>query len=630
MAIYQQLYDSERRDSVRTAAYRGMIQSSGKETLPLMSRAITGKDGPSQTAALQLVGVVTVPDATETMVGLLSGVDHPVQAALVEGLSQRGDISATPAIAATVSSPAPEVRLAAINALGILGDASMVPVLSACAASSNGEEQRAARRALVQLQRGNPTETLLRVLPDAKPDIQAEIARALGERGDKLAVPKLMELVRQGSGSARKAALKALAVLVDDAELDAMVKFVAEAKTDTPRAEAVEALSSACHQAQIRRGRVNTEPLLEALATGTTDTRIALLPVCGGQIDPKTRAALRAAVAASDSRVRAAAIRALCDSCDPELLPDALRVACEAPEENLRTLAIRTCVRLTTQEESIKLPAREQIEPLRTILATDLSADQKRVVLAGLAEIPDPQALALAEPMLRESSIQLEAGQTITRIATALPYAQAEAATNALARVLVAISDSGARKATEEALKVIQDGADHIMTWQIAGPYHQNGKEYNELFDIAFPPENPAAQDVEWKAMPPGPDAKRPWIMDLLQALGGNQRVAYARHWVYSNRQQPALLELGTDDGVKVWLNDQVVHTNNTFRGLQPASDKAQVSLTEGWNRVLLKVTQLNQGWAFCARLRTPNGSHMDGLRFSAEPPKTASAGAQP
>lgn len=632
LAVFQQLYATEKEDAVRVAAYRGMIQASGKKALPLMTSAITGTDPASQTAALQLVREVAAPDATRTFGVLLrmSKVTPPVQVALIEGLSQRGDASAAHDIVALVSSASPEVRVAALNALGILGDATVVPLLAVSAASVSGEEQKAARLALVQLRRGNLTETLLRLLPDAKPEVQAEVARALGERGDTTAVPKLVELAGQGSESAAKAARQALALLVDDSQVGMMVQFVVEAKSETARADAAEALNSACHQIQTRRGRVNLEPLLQALAGGTAETRSALLPVCSGLVDPKVRAALRSAVAASEPSVRAAAIRALCDTCDAELLPDVLKIACAAPEANFRTLAIRACVRLTTQEDTIKLPVKERIEPLKAILATTPSPEQKRLVLAGLAEIPDLQALKLAEPMLDEAAIQLEAAQTITRIAAALPYAQGGVATAALKKVLAATSDADARKAAEAALKDVEAGADYITAWQVAGPYLQEGKEYKDLFDIAFPPETPGAQDAKWQAMPPGPDAKRPWIMDLLKTLGGDQRVAYARAWVHSGQGRPARLELGSDDGLKVWLNQQVVHTNNIFRGLQASSDKAQVTLNAGWNALLLKVTQLNGGWAFCARFRGPDGSRLEGLQFSAEPPKNGSATAGP
>ena len=46
-------------------------------------------------------------------------------------------------------------------------------------------------------------------------------------------------------------------------------------------------------------------------------------------------------------------------------------------------------MRITTQEDAIKLSLNEQIEPLKKLLATTLTPDQKRVVLAGLAEIAD-------------------------------------------------------------------------------------------------------------------------------------------------------------------------------------------------------------------------------------------------
>ena len=114
---------------------------------------------------------------------------------------------------------------------------------------------------------------------------------------------------------------------------------------------------------------------------------------------------------------------------------------------------------------------------------------------------------------------------------------------------------------------------------------------------MVFPPETPKAEGVKWQGLPLGADQKRPWIMDLLKAFGGQQRVAYAQTWVHCDKEQPARLELGTDDGVKVWFNNSVVYTNNTFRGLTPGADKVDVTLKAGWNPPRLKVTQLTAGW---------------------------------
>jgi hypothetical protein len=108
--------------------------------------------------------------------------------------------------------------------------------------------------------------------------------------------------------------------------------------------------------------------------------------------------------------------------------------------------------------------------------------------------------------------------------------------------------------------------------------------------------------------------------MDLLKALGGQQCVAYARTWLHSDRDHAAVLELGSDDGVKVWLNQKQIFGLNVARPLQPGSEKVKVMLHAGWNPLLLKITQNNLGWEFCARIRNADGSHLDGLRCDSAP----------
>ena len=271
LGIFQALYETEKSDIYRTAAYRGMILSSGRQAPRLITTAILGTDVASQTAALQLVREAKGPKATLTFSLLLHRVKAPVQVALLDGLTQRGDVSAASTIVVMDRSPSLEVRLAAINALGILGDDTMVPLLGVAATSTNTVEQKAARLALVQLHHGNPTDTLLRLLPNAKPEVQAEFALALGGRSDKTAVPRLVELARDGTGSARKAALQALALLVEDKQLGMMVQFVVEAKTEADRASAAEALNSACQQILTRTGKVNVEALMQPLARSQTE-----------------------------------------------------------------------------------------------------------------------------------------------------------------------------------------------------------------------------------------------------------------------------------------------------------------------------------------------------------------------
>jgi len=154
----------------------------------------------------------------------------------------------------------------------------------------------------------------------------------------------------------------------------------------------------------------------------------------------------------------------------------------------------------------------------------------------------------------------------------------------------------------------------------MAGPYTAEGKNYSDLFDIAFAPELGESTPAQWRWMPVSADVTEPWKMDLLKAIGGEQRVAYARTWIDTPKEQKVRMELGSDDGIKVWLNGQLVHANNVARALTPGSDKVDVTLKEGRNSLLLKVTQLNQGWGFCVRFVELGGEPVVGLGASLKP----------
>ncbi len=102
-------------------------------------------------------------------------------------------------------------------------------------------------------------------------------------------------------------------------------------------------------------------------------------------------------------------------------------------------------------------------------------------------------------------------------------------------------------------------------------------------------------------------------IVNLSQYFGGNDRVAYLKTSVTSASAQDGVLELGSDDGVKVWLNGTVVHANNAARGISRGEDKVQVHLRQGSNEIMLKVTNGVGGWGAIARLADAKGKPLSG-----------------
>ena len=133
--------------------------------------------------------------------------------------------------------------------------------------------------------------------------------------------------------------------------------------------------------------------------------------------------------------------------------------------------------------------------------------------------------------------------------------------------------------------------------------------------------EQPGSPETKWQTMPAGAVKSRPWQLDLGSLFPGDNRIAYARAWIHSDVQQTAILELGSDDGIKAWVNGKIVVSANRGGDVAPGSEKGAVTLKEGWNSVLLKVTQWSAGWGFCARLAKPDGSTLSGLRVAIIPP---------
>jgi len=102
----------------------------------------------------------------------------------------------------------------------------------------------------------------------------------------------------------------------------------------------------------------------------------------------------------------------------------------------------------------------------------------------------------------------------------------------------------------------------------------------------------------------------------IAEFVGGHDNAAaYLRSRVWSDEQRQAVLELGSDDGVKVWLNGELVHANNVGRALKPGEDKKQVTLKAQWNDLLLKVTNGGGGWEACVRLADSKGKLLDGIK---------------
>ena len=168
-----------------------------------------------------------------------------------------------------------------------------------------------------------------------------------------------------------------------------------------------------------------------------------------------------------------------------------------------------------------------------------------------------------------------------------------------------------------------------IATWKVLGVFDNTG---NAGMTKDFGPEKKADlsasytgrdgrvswQDVKGSAVSGNPLAPR--FINLLDQWGEDHVAAYAVTYLYSPKDQEVRFDVGSDDGIVVWLNGAEVLRHNGQRGAAPAQDKVKATLKQGWNEVLLKVGQLAGDWGFFFEVKTPDGTPVPGLKAATGP----------
>jgi hypothetical protein len=130
-----------------------------------------------------------------------------------------------------------------------------------------------------------------------------------------------------------------------------------------------------------------------------------------------------------------------------------------------------------------------------------------------------------------------------------------------------------------------------LGVWRHRGPFHVSS--YAEGLKNSFPPETETFEKtpLTGDSHPEWPEAKAQQVGD------GRVAVHYIARTLHAREAGKAMLFLGSDDGVKVWLNGQVVLDKPDTRGVKENDDTLPLELVAGDNRLLLKIT--NSG-GFC------------------------------
>ena len=224
-----------------------------------------------------------------------------------------------------------------------------------------------------------------------------------------------------------------------------------------------------------------------------------------------------------------------------------------------------------------------------------------------------PAAQVFRDATVRDGVVLLGRGaHALPQAATGYGYTLRRAGRAVSPTVLVAAGQAGSvrldRDAEVDAVRreLLQPA---VRELRVLGPFASGGDRRG--LDRKFGPETERAEDAAFDGLGDGPRTWREVHVDAasgvldLDALTGHRDevVAFVATWVSSPKDQDVVLWLGSDDAVRVWLDDKVVHEHRGVRGCVRDQDRVPLRLTAGEHELRLEVEDYAGGFGCFLRL---------------------------
>jgi putative membrane-bound dehydrogenase-like protein len=420
------------------------------------------------------------------------------------------------------------------------------------------------------------------LLGDPSVPVRLAAVEAVVETGDKVTLADLRQrLVNDPSPEVRKAIASAFGRMGDVDSLPVLTSVLQDPKA--PEAvrdsalEAVEAIGSA----------KAVHVLLEVLGQGgmAADRQRRVVVTLGRFKDPSAIAPLLKILKTSVPSLRASIVDTLAaigiagKAKERDLLGPTLRSTLQDSSAEVRNRAIAA---IGTIEDRVAIPD--------LIAAVDDEATRFEAIRA-LAAMPDIRAfqaylrgLGAKSPELRKVS-----GTALGTLRDqAAPLLDQLAGRNELSPSIV------------PELKAIFEGLTPITDWKVIGPFKT--KSLPEIaadrpVDTTTSQEGSGGERVSCRPVKPADARGRIDLGNTYKRDGGLSAYGYAE--VSSETDRKAVMAVGSDDTLTVWVNGAQVYEFKNDRGFGHEQAKVEVPLVKGTNRVLIRCGNSGGDWQF-------------------------------
>jgi len=616
IVLYDALCQAELPAHLKAAAARGAVLSRGKEGIELFLEFLLHDEPQFQNMALGLARTWGGEEITQALIHAMDKLSLRDQVLMIDVFLDRRDALSRDALLQTLASQQPRLRVAALRGLGILGDDSCVQTLMDHLAAPILPEERDAAASSLSKINAPIDDTICLALPHAKPEVKIQLMRILTQRRSLESVPFLMDQAREPWVEVSLAAFTSLAALAPHETLPKILSLLLSCPPEAMDT-ATEILATVASRNPDAASRA--APIVVFLQEELpVRLRSGLLKSLGRIGNQQAYDTLREALEHEEKDVQDSALRALLswhDTTPTDLLLD---VAGQTKDPVKRTLALRGASRMIDMPLSkCSSPSPQLLSWLRRMREQVQSPEEVKLLLSRLASTCHPDALDMAASLLDMPEARQEACLAVVQIAGLLTsMGPSEGVRSALHLVSNKAPGTPVGIQAEELLARLNAPMDYLLAWQVNGPYMQEGVMCEDLYPMAFGPEQ-GQEPEKWQWLIRSPTEEGPGRINLLQIMDGPHRVAYARTWLISPEEQPARLGFGFDDGGKAWLNGQVVCEANTSGAWTKDQHIVDVTLRKGENLLFLKLTQHSGPWEFSVRVFGLEDKPLNGLQIA-------------
>lgn len=395
---------------LRVAALKALTRMHYSPALELIANLAWTAEGPLADVARDSLAYFPGADGDAALQALLMHVDPKARRVAIELVGQGGlDHPATILANAAVADTDESVRIAALEGLHSQAGLDEVPTLLGKLMTGSQGEAVAAERALAALterQKQIPGGIVVQKavygnLPDGpSADVTQQVAGMVAENAP------AVQASNANFGDPAPGAVKKLSVEYTD--------------NGTPVSKTVNENEALTFKEGIAPAAL-VDAYFAAFEQSQGDARLALIRLLGSTGSPKAFEIV-STNASTDGPTKDVALRTLCDWPTAEALPTLLELSKNA-DDTVRPLALAGVVRLLGAGA---VPPSEALAQYATFIAQARTADEKKLVLSGLGQVPALEALNLAFAQMADPAVKAEAVQAAIAVARQLGKSAAE------------------------------------------------------------------------------------------------------------------------------------------------------------------------------------------------------------